>query len=369
MKDDEYLGHNAYRIRFDNRFIGMSENALPYYKVSPNIIVKYDPSMYFNHDLYIARKYPGQATAYKDHTPTEYKEHGGFVSTTAPDSAFRMPTDAKPVSCYWVSGSNIEPYYGQSNYDVISMSGSMPNGGWEYITYPHFSAQLTDFSHVDMTTWGSGTCEIFRFNAPCATNLTLLANNSNYTALRNFYCPNVTAMNSAFTVINWGPAPSPQISHNIYEIENFYAPNVYEGASAITTSNLTSVKNACVGAGLGQWFQGGQGGIGHNANIYLTNYTACYWNPQTNPVFNGYNGTTGSGSIHLNGDIVLNVTGIDDFLLTYFRKCTFGDQSATNVYLGPKDQAIYENDSFGRRTCLDCTFGTYPVKFYTCFQP
>lgn len=362
MKYDEYLGHNAYRIRFDNRFIGLSESALPYYKVSPNIIVKYDPSMYFNHDLYVARNYPGQATAYKDNTPSEYKEYGGFVSTTAPDSAFRMPTDAKPVSCYWVSASNIEPYYGASTYDVIHMSASMPNGGWEYITYPHFSAQLTDFSHVDMTTWGSGTCEIFRFNAPCATNLTLLGNNSNYTALRNFYCPNVTAMNSAFSVIDWGPAPLPQISHNIYEIENFYAPNVYEGASAINVSNLTSVKNACVGAGLGQWLQVDS----YGTNRYLTNYTACYWNPRWTNVFDGSN-----GRIHLNGDIVLNVTGIDlsETYKTFFNKCTLGDQSATNVYLGPKDQAIYENNSISSRICTACTFGTYPIKFYTCFQP
>lgn len=382
---DEYLGHSNDRVKFDSRYIGVPTAGMePYFPFTPNIIIKYDPSMWFNHDFY----FPG--SAYMTESPTKNSECGGFVSTSGPDSAFRMPRDVERVSCTWVASSNIEPYYGRRDMDVISMSSKMPNGGWEYITYPRLTAQSNNVGHADFTTWGSGTCEIHRFYQPNITDFSYMGNNSNYTAIRNFYCPNLTSMNTAFSIVDWGTAPTPRIAHNILELENFYAPKVKQASGTwaeYSATTITSMKNVEVGSALAltlQKFSVQDRDTNRYTKRYITNYTGHQDAPTIWP--QGISGDTNLDAMRaydrrmvLNGDIVLDAHLSSTVYFTagkLFISCDFGTQSATNVYLGPKNKAIYENSAISASACFmstargaQCKFGTYPVKFYTQFPP
>ena len=371
---DEYLGHSNDRVKFDSRYIGVSTSDIyPYYSATPNIIIKYDASMWFNHDFY----FPG--SAYMTKEPTMKKEYGGFVSTSGPDSAFRMPRDAQPVSCHWVSASDIEPYYGKRNMDVVQASASIPNGGWEYITYPHMTAQTNDVSYGDITTWGSGTCEIYRFYSPSTTCLNLIANNSNYTAVRNFYCPELQTMYSGMSDIDWSSAPLPHISHNICEIENFYAPKLVTHPSQDTRKiidghALTSLKNVFVSsAGIWLFQILDDYSAFYPYERHITNYTAYYPDKGLDTPF-GMSGSLGNRRMYLNGDIVLHSNTLTSktacqVMGKAFYHCTIGNETATNIYFGPKNLAIYENSSMRQSAFSSCSFCAYPVKFYTCFQP
>lgn len=365
---DEYLGHSNDRVKFDSRYIGVTP---PYYDVKPNIIIKYDQSMWFNHDFYF------HGSAYRTEEPAEKMEYGGFVSTSGPDSAFRMPRDTQPVSCHWVSSTNIEPYWGWRMMDVVQASASIPNGGWEYITYPHLTAQTNAVDQCDLTTWGSGTCEIYRFYSPNTKTLNLAANNSNYTAIRNFYCPELQSMYSGMCDIDWSTAPLPHISHNICEIENFYAPKLKANRSAsmdldkiIFGKSLTSLKNVFVSSAGITMFQD----IGKAASPderHITNYTAYYPDKRLAPF--GMSGTSNK-KMYLNGDIVLHTNTLSskercEEVRKAFYKCYIGTETATNIYFGPKNLAVYENSSMRQSACSACTFGEYPVKFYTQFPP
>lgn len=391
--NDEYLGHSDDRVKYSARYIGVPTAGMePYFSATPNIIIKYNPSMLFNHDFY----FPG--SAYMSSEPQRYSEYGGFTSLDGPDSAFRMPRNARPMSCTWVSASNIEPEFGRRNMDIVTMKQRMPEGGWEYVTYPRLTAQTNDIGKADLTTWGSGTCEIYRFYQPQLTDMTLMGNNSNYTALRNFYCPALTSMKSSFDTINWGTAPEPHISHAIAEIENFYAPNLNTFCAAFNTYDgrsysITSLKNVnvgLIGPGIFQNF-GNTDLRPLTAKRYITNYTSFFPDGGTRvPGFHGYYNWNHdiNQRIVLNGDIVLNApklssrsafTSDPNIDGAYFDSCDFGTQSATNVYLGPKDLAIYENNAISASACYTyssdmirdkhCNFGPYPVKFFTCFTP
>jgi len=380
--NDEYLGHGNNRAKYSARYIGVPTAGMnPYHSATPNIIIKYNPSMLFNHDFY----FPG--SAYMSSEPQRYSEYGGFTSLDGPDSAFRMPRTARPMSCTWVSASDVEPYFGRRNMDIVDMKLRMPEGGWEYITYPRLTAQTNDIGRADMTTWGSGTCEIYRFYQPQLTDMTLIGNNSNYTAIRNFYCPNLTSMKSSFNTINWSSAPLPHISHAIAEIENFYAPNLVVQSAAFTMGTdaryraLTSIKNANVGSGLHRVFEimdHWEAPDGYRLNRYIENYTSHSLDGLHGD-FHWYSNQ--ELRFKVNGDFVIDVDSLTGGARVpdYFKACDFGTKSATNVYIGPKDKAIYENSSISSDVCytgqgemvtgFQCHFGPYPVKFYTCVAP
>lgn len=380
--NDEYLGHSDDRVKYSARYIGVPTAGIePYFSATPNIIIKYDPSMLFNHDFY----FPG--SAYMSSEPQRYSEYGGFTSLDGPDSAFRMPRNARPMSCSWVASSDVEPYFGRRDMDIVDMKQRMPEGGWEYVTYPRLTAQTDNIGNADFTTWGSGTCEIYRFYQPQLTDMTLMGNNSNFTAIRNFYCPALTSMKSSFATINWSSVPEPHISHAIAEIENFYAPNITVQSAAFSTGidvrlrSLTSIKNANVGSGMHRVFEimdRLDSPDGYRLNRYLENYTShsleglwgdFYWYRNQELRFK------------VNGDYVIDVDSLTGGSkpTDYFKACDFGTLSPTNVYIGPKDKAIYENNDVSSVVCytgegeqvtgFQCHFGPYPVKFYTCTAP
>lgn len=377
--NDEYLGHSDDRVKYSARYIGVPTAGMePYFSATPNIIIKYNPSMLFNHDFY----FPG--SAYMSSEPQRYSEHGGFTSLTGPDSAFRMPRNARPVSCTWVASSYVEPYFGRRNMDIVDMKQRMPNGGWEYITYPRLTAQTNNIGNADLTTWGSGTCEIYRFYQPELTDMSLMCNNSNFTAIRNFYCPSLTSMKTSFSTIDWGSAPQPHVSHAIVELENFYAPKVKQASGTLDTysaNQITSMKNVEVGSALALLLQKFNTGDRY-AKRYITNYTGhqdapTYW-PQgisgSSNLLQSYN-----RRVVLNGDIVLDAhfSSTAYFTADVFESCDIGTQSATNIYFGPKNKAIYENNAISASAFFtaenshgnNCTIGPYPIKFYTQFPP
>ena len=365
---NNYVGHNDEYVFYENRPIGFGEQSgyLPY---TPNLIIKYPvPSStglgtqpygpMIGHDVYV------EGSAYKT-APTRYEDNGAFTSHTGPDSAFRMPVNAKPMNCTWESATDIEPAFGVRAMDRMKMIEQFTDPpydfpyaqtsaydwheGWEYITYPRLTAQESKWHHADLTTWGcyGGPTELYRFYAPGLTDTTLMWNQCNHSAFRNMYLPDATGGNSAFACDGSGGVST--IGYcRIKELENIYGPKwVPECIPQIF--DLKKVKNV-------NWRP-------HFRNL-ITGYGGMYCRgcdiDGLTAVLNQNIGNISAATI--NGDINIVSSDLQVGVKVPFMNCQIGTRKPTTITFGTGSNTA-EVPSLSSTKCSACTFGPETVKF------
>lgn len=366
---NNYVGHNDEYVFYENRPIGFGEPSgyLPY---TPNLIIKYPiPSStawegqpiraMIDHDVYV------EGSAYRT-APTKYEDNGAFTSLTGPDSAFRMPANAKPMSCTWESASDIEPAFGVRAMDRMKMAQQFSDPpydfhyaqisaydawyeGWEYITYPRLTAQQNKWQRADLTTWGGNKAptEVYRFYAPGLTDTTLMWNQCNHSAFRNMYLPDATGGNSAFACDGSGGVSTLGYCR-IKELENIYGPKwVPECIPQIF--DLKKVKNV-------NWRP-------HFRNL-ITGYGGIYCRgcdiDGLTAVLNQNIGNISAATV--NGDIHIVSYDLQYAYRRPFMNCQIGTRKDTTITIG---DGPYEAEVAGGSANTDwfsgCTFGPYQV--------
>lgn len=365
---NNYVGHNDEYVFYENRPIGFGEQSgyLPY---TPNLIIKYPiPSStawgeqpygpMIGHDVYV------EGSAYRT-APTRYEDNGAFTSHTGPDSAFRMPANAKPMNCTWESATDIEPAFGVRAMDRMKMIEQFTDPpydfpyaqtsaydwheGWEYITYPRLTAQQSKWHHADLTTWGcyGGPTEVYRFYAPGLTDTTLMWNQCNHSAFRNMYLPDATGGNSAFACDGSGGVST--ISYcRIKELENIYGPKwVPECIPQIF--DLKKVKNV-------NWRP-------HFRNL-ITGYGGMYCRGCDIEDFTGVlNQNIGNiSAATVNGDINIVSSDLQVGVKVPFMYCQIGTRKPTTITFGTGSNTA-EVPSLSSTKCSGCVFGPETVKF------
>ena len=366
---NNYVGHNDEYVFYENRPIGFGEQSgyLPY---TPNLIIKYpipsstawdgQPIMaMIDHDVYV------EGSAYRT-APTRYEDNGAFTSLTGPDSAFRMPANAKPMSCTWESASDIEPAFGVRAMDRMKMAQQFSDPpydfhyaqisaydawyeGWEYITYPRLTAQQSKWQRADLTTWGGNKAptELYRFYAPGLTDTTLMWNQCNHSAFRNMYLPDATGGNSAFACDGSGGVST--IGYcRIKELENIYGPKwVPECIPQIF--DLKKVKNV-------NWRPHFRQITGSTDWMYCKGCDIEDFTGVLNQNIGNISAATVNGNINIvSYDLQVGVR-------KPFMSCEIGTRRPTTITLGSGSNTA-EVPSLSSTMCTGCVFGPETVKF------
>ena len=312
-----------------------------------------------DHDVYV------EGSAYKN-APTRYEDNGAFTSLTGPDSAFRMPANAKPMSCTWESATDIEPAFGVRAMDRMKMAQQFSDPpydfhyaqisaydawyeGWEYITYPRLTAQQSKWQRADLTTWGGNKAptEVYRFYAPGLTDTTLMWNQCNHSAFRNMYLPDATGGNSAFACDGSGGVST--IGYcRIKELENIYGPKwVPECIPQIF--DLKKVKNVNWRPHFRQI--GGSTDWMYCKGCDIEDFTG---------VLNQNIGNISAATV--NGDINIVSYDLQVGVRKPFMSCEIGTRRPTTITLGSGSNTA-EVPSLSSTMCTGCVFGPETVKF------